>query len=86
MKRVKELGIELVRLTAYSTDLMPVEELWRWTRCQVTWDKCHESLAQLRESVAAFAARINRLGFVIADCFVVRDTLDPDFEKLLLSN
>lgn len=86
MERAKELGIELVRLPAYSPDLMPVEELWRWTRSQVTWDKCHESLTQLREAVAAFVARINALGLVIADRLVVRDTLDPEFEKLLVSN
>lgn len=86
MQRADELGIEIVRLPAYSPDLMPVEELWRWTRSQVTWDKCHESLAQLRESVAAFVAHINTLSFAIADRLVVRDSLDPDFEKLLLSN
>lgn len=86
MERALELGIELVRLPPYSPDLMPVEELWRWLRSEVTWDKCHESLKQLCQSVALFAARINKLGYTIADRLVVRESLDPDFEKLLLSN
>lgn len=86
MERASELGIEVVRLPPYSPDLMPVEELWRWTRSEVTWDKCHESLEQLRDSVASFVARINMLGLVVADRLVVRDHLDPEVEKLLLSN
>jgi transposase len=39
----RTLDIELMPLPGYSPDLMPVEELWRWLREDVTYHHCHTS-------------------------------------------
>ena len=73
-------------LPGYSPDLMPVEELWRWLREDVTYHHCHPSADDLTRRVADFEVRLNRDPFVIADRLWVKDTLDPDEEKLRFSN
>ena len=80
------LDIELMPLPGYSPDLMPVEALWRWLREDVTYHHCHASRDDLTRRVAAFQARINQEPFVLADRLWVKDRLDPEEEKLRLSN
>jgi transposase len=76
------LNIDLVPLPAYSPDFMPVEALWRWLREHVTSGYCHASLEHLIARVEAFRQRINADPWVVADRLWVKDTLDPDEEKL----
>ena len=79
------LDITLMPLPGYSPDLMPVEELWHWLREDVTYHHCHASADDLTRRVADFEVRLNRDPFVIADRLWVKDTLDPDEEKLRFS-
>jgi transposase len=79
------LGIEIVRLPAYSPDFMPVEALWRWLREDVTYNHCHDTCQELIERVAAFEQRINKAPYVLADRLWVKDELDPDEEALRLA-
>jgi transposase len=80
------LGIGLVPLPGYSPDLMPVEALWRWLREDVTYHHCHASAEDLTRRVADFAARINQDRRALTDRLQIKDTLDPDEEKLRFSN
>jgi transposase len=80
------LKIELMPLPGYSPDLMPVEALWRWLREDVTYHHCHPSRDDLTRRVAAFQARINQEPFVLADRLWIKDRLDPEEEKLRVSN
>src|SRR4029078_4715492 len=82
----RALNITLMPLPGYSPDLMPVEALWRWLREDVTYHHCHASAEDLTRRVAAFAARLTRDPFVIADRLWVKDHLDPEEEKLRFSN
>jgi transposase len=79
------LGIEIVRLPAYSPDFMPVEALWRWLREDVTYNHCHDTCQELIERVAAFEQRINKAPYALADRLWVKDELDPDEEALRLA-
>ena len=79
------LNITLMPLPSYSPDLMPVEALWHWLREDVTYHHCHASAEDLTRRVADFEVRLNREPFVIADRLWVKDTLDPDEEKLRFS-
>jgi transposase len=81
----RALDITLMPLPGYSPDLMPVEALWRWLREEVTYHHCHASAEDLTRRVADFEVRLNREPFVIADRLWVKDTLDPDEEKLRFS-
>src|SRR3954451_24951102 len=47
--------------------------------------QCHASADDLTQRVADFEMRLNREPFVVADRLWVKDTLDPDEEKLRLS-
>src|SRR3954454_198134 len=47
---------------------------------------CHASAEDLTRRVADFEAHLTREPFVIADRLWVKDTLDPDEEKLRFSN
>ena len=79
------LNITLMPLPGYSPDLMPVEALWQWLREDVTYHHCHPSADDLTRRVADFEGRLNQEPFVIADRLWVKDTLDPDEEKLRFS-
>jgi len=79
------LTITLMPLPGYSPDLMPVEALWRWLREDVTYHHCHASADDLTRRVADFEARLNREPYVIADRLWVKDTLNPNEEKLRFS-
>jgi transposase len=74
----RTVDIEPMPLPGYSPDLMPVEELWRWLREDVTHHHCHASADDLTRRVGAFEARLNREPLVIADRLWVKDTLDPE--------
>jgi sugar phosphate isomerase/epimerase len=89
--------IELMPLPGSSPDLRPVEALWRWLREDVTDHhchasamrvpcECHASAADLTRRAADFETRLNRDPFVIADRLWVKDHLDPEEEKLRVSN
>ena len=81
----RTLDIDLVPLPGYSPDLRPVEALWRWLREDVTYHHCHASADDLTRRVGDFEVRLNRDPFVIADRLWVKDTLDPEEEKLRFS-
>lgn len=76
------LGIELIRLPAYSPDFMPVEPLWRWLREEVTYNHCHHGRDELVARVAAFAQRIHQDPYQLADRLWVKDHLHLEEEKL----
>jgi transposase len=80
------LGIDIMPLPGYSPDLMPVEALWRWLREDVTDHHCHATTEDLTRRAADFEARLNHDPFVIADRLWVKDSLDPEEEKLRFSN
>lgn len=84
--QAQQLGIELVQLPAYSPDLNPIEGLWKWMRTEVTQHFCHASLRDLFLHCTAFIERINRDSNAMIDRLWPRFELDPDYEKLLLSN
>lgn len=80
------LGIELVPLPGDSPDFMPVEELWRWLREEVTALHCHETRQDLVLHVRQFETEINSNPYEVADRLWRSWTLDPEIEKLRLSN
>ncbi len=80
------LDIELVPLPGYSPDFMPVEALWRWLREEVTYHHCHSTAEDLSRRVKTFETRINQDACALADRLWVKDQLDPDEEKLRVSN
>ena len=77
-----DLKIDLDPLPGYSPDFMPVEALWRWLREDVTYHYCHKTKQELIERVAEFQNRINQNPYEIADRLWVKDSLDPEVEKL----
>ena len=80
------LGFTLIRLPAYSPDLNPIEGLWKWMREEVTQQHCHSSIAALSQACHAFIERINLEPNLLIKRLWPRFDLDPDFEKLLVSN
>jgi transposase len=76
------VGIALEPLPGYSPDFMPVEALWRWLREDVTYNRCHTTRDELIANVRRFEATINRDPVALADRLWVKDTLDPEEEKL----
>jgi hypothetical protein len=85
-RQAEQLGIELVPLPAYSPDLNPIEGLWKWMRAEVTQHICHASLQELFSDCLAFIDRINQDPQAMIDRLWPHFDLDPEFEKLLLSN
>jgi hypothetical protein len=61
------LELELVPLSAYSPDFMPVEYLWQWLREDVTDHTCYDKPSQLMGQVVCFEQRINTELLTIAD-------------------
>ena len=84
-EKAEELGFEIVRLPGYSPDLMPVEELWKWLREEVTYNDCPISLEQLVERVEAFEKRICEQPELIAQRLQVRTCLKSEEEELRFS-
>ena len=77
-----DLKIDLIPLPGYSPDFMPVESLWHWLREEVTYFFCHKTSKELIDRVAQFQEDINRTPCEIADRLWVKDSLDPEVEKL----
>jgi transposase len=82
----KVLDIHLEPLSGYSPDFMPVEHLWQWLREDVTYHICYNSEAELIEQVSVFQDNINTFPLIIADRLWVKNHLDPNEEKLRVSN
>ena len=80
------LGFTLVPLPAYSPDLNPIEGLWKWMREDVTQNHCYRSMRELFDACKAFLARINTDPLQLISRLWPKFELDPDFEKLLVSN
>ena len=83
--RIEELGWQLEFLPGYSPDFMPVEELWRWLRSEVTAQRVHHTREELIEHVAELTSTINSLPYAVADRLVVRDHVDYETEELRFS-
>ncbi len=83
--KADELGIELIPLPGYSPDLNPIEGLWKWMREDVTQLCCHSSLRELFDACKAFIDRVNRNPLAMIDRLWPRFELDPEAEKLLVS-
>lgn len=81
-----QLGFTFVRLPAYSPDLNPIEGLWKWMREEVTQLHCHLTLQALIEACKEFIQRINLEPDLLLKRLWPKFDLDPDFEKLLVSN
>lgn len=84
-EQAAHLEIDLMPLPAYSPDFMPVEALWRWLREDVTYHHCPASTDELIARVEAFRQGINANPWEVADRLWVKDTLDPNEEKLRIS-
>ena len=84
-EKVEELGWDLVALPGYSPDFMPVEELWRWFRSEVTWNQVHETGEELMAHAANFERELNEQPYVVADRLVVLTRTDHDMEELRFS-
>ena len=84
-QRAAELNIDLIRLPAYSPDFMPVEALWRWLREEVTYHRCHNTGEELIAHIEQFRQTINAHPYDVADRLWVKDQLDPEEEKLRIS-
>jgi hypothetical protein len=81
-----ELGFTLVPLPGYSPDLNPIEGLWKWMREEVTYNHCHASLRHLFDACKTFIATINADPEQVLNRLWPKFELDPQYEKLLLSN
>jgi transposase len=80
------LEIELLPLSAYSPDFMPVEHLWQWPREDVTDHTCYDKPSQLIRQVVGFEQRINAVPLTLADRLWVKTHLKPEEEKLRVSS
>lgn len=85
-EQAQQLGIELFRLPAYSPDLNPIEQLWQWMREEVTRNFCHDTLQDLFVDCQAFITAINQDPLAMIKHLWPKFELDPDYEKLLVSN
>lgn len=81
-----KLGFSLVPLPAYSPDLNPIEGLWKWMRQEVTRNHCHATMRELFDACKASIDRINTDPQAVISRLWPKFELDPDFEKLLVSN
>jgi transposase len=81
-----ELGFSLRPLPGYSPDLNPIEGLWKWMREEVTHNHCYLTLRELFDACKAFIERINAAPDQLLARLWPKFELDPDFEKLLVSN
>lgn len=81
-----ELGFTLLPLPGYSPDLNPIEGLWKWMREDVTQHHCYPTVRALFDACNAFINRINFDPVQVITRLWPKFELDPDFEKLLVSN
>ena len=85
IQRADELRINLLPLSAYSPDFMPVEHLWQWVREDVTYHACYDSREELMAQLEQFQQEINATPYAVADRLWVKTHLDPEEEKLRIS-
>ena len=81
-----ELGVTVVALPGYSPDLNPIEGLWKWMREAVTQHHCPASVRDLFAACKQFLDEINRDPLAIVQRLWPRFDLDPEVEKLGISN
>ena len=81
-----KLGLILFPLPAYSPDLNPIENLWRWMREEVTHNHGHPSMRHLFDACKAFINRINAHPERVVSRLWPKFELNPEYEKLLVSN
>ena len=81
-----ELGIAPVALPGYGPDRNPVEGLWTWMREEVTQHYCHDTRRELFDACKSFVDDISRDPLAVVRRLWPRFTLDPEAEKLGLSN
>jgi transposase len=84
--QAKKLDLELFPLSAYSPDLNPIEQLWKWMRAEVTQNFCHDTLHHLFAACHAFIASINQDPLAMIKRLWPKFELDPEYEKLLVSH
>jgi len=82
----ENLRFDIVALPGYSPDLNPIEGLWKWLREDVTKNYCHQTMRQLFLDCISFIESINQDPEQILKRLWPKFDLDPEFEKLLLSN
>ena len=85
IQRAEELQIDVLPLSAYSPDFMPVEHLWQWVREDVTYHTCYDSREELIAQLEQFQQEINATPYAVADRLWVKTHLDPEEEKLRVS-
>jgi transposase len=85
LQRAEELQINVLPLSSYSPDFMPVEPLWQWVREDVTYHTCYDSREELIAQLEQFQQDINATPYAIADRLWVKTHLDPEEEKLRIS-
>ena len=85
-KDAAKLGYTLIALPAYSPDLNPIEGLWKWMREEVTRNYCHPSMRHLFDACKAFVDSINTDPTALVYRLWPKFELDPEYEKLLVSN
>jgi len=81
-----DLGFTLAPLPGYSPDLNPIEGLWKWMREEVTQNHCYKTMRELFDACIDFLARINANPLQLISRLWPKFELDPEFEKLLISN
>ena len=84
-QRAEELQINVLPLSSYSPDFMPVEHLWQWVREDVTYHTCYDSREELIAQLEQFQQDLNATPYAIADRLWVKTHLDPEEEKLRIS-
>ena len=85
IQRAEKLRINVLPLSAYSPDFMPVEHLWQWVREDVTYHACYDSREELMAQLEQFQQEINATPYAVADRLWVKTHLDPQEEKLRVS-
>ena len=76
-----KLGLILCPLPAYSPDLNPIENLWRWMREEATQNHCHLSLRHLFDACKAFINRINAHPERVVSRLWPKFELNPEYEN-----
>ena len=81
----KRLGLNIIKMPAYSPDFMPVEALWRWLREDVTYHHCYRTPEALLAAVNNFVDRINKNPIGVADRLWAKGALIDEEEMLRMA-
>jgi len=85
MQRAEELQIDVLPLSAYSPDFMPVEHLWQWIREDVTYHTCYDKREELIAQLEQFQQEINATPMPSPTDFGSKLTWIPKRKKLRVS-